>query len=385
MDFSLNEDHLALRDAVRRFCDAEYPAQNRGSPESAALAARRWAGMAELGLLGLPFDTDFGGSAQGPVELMLVAEELGRCLGGAGFISTVLLAGQLLARAGTAEQRRRWLPRVTRGELQLALALHEEGARYAWEDVQTRASQTSGGFVLHGRKILVLHGDTAGLLLVAARTSGARLDRDGLTLFAVDSAAPGLSLRGFDTLDGRRAAHIELDEVLVPTDCRLGEVGGAHALIDAVLDGALAFLCAEAAGALDALIELTAKHLRVRRQFGVPLANFQVLQHRVADMVIALEQVKSMACVAAMAMQGSEIAQRRRLVSAAKVLVSQLARQAGLGAIQLHGAMGMTDECRASHYAKRLIVIGQLFGDAQHHLARVADRELEASKISINH
>jgi pimeloyl-CoA dehydrogenase len=190
-------------------------------------------------------------------------------------------------------------------------------------------------------------------------------------VFAVDAASRGVEVRGFATLDGRRAAHVDLDAVTVPATRLLGEAGAAADAIEAAVDAGIAALCAEAAGAVEALLVHTADHLRTRKQFGAPLAKFQVLQHRVADLAMALEQLKSMACVAAMAVESGPPAQRRKLVSAAKVLASQLGRQAGLAAIQLHGAMGMTDECRVGHYAKRLIVIGQLFGDAAWHLRRV--------------
>ena len=377
MDFSLNDDHLALREAVQRFCDGEYPAQHRGNPETTAVAAQRWRGMAELGLLGLPFSGAVGGSEQGAVELMLVAQEMGRSLGGGAFASTVVLAGQLLADAATQSQSQQWLTRVVSGDLQLALALYEEGARYDWARVKTQAVSTPTGYQLNGHKTLVLHGDTAGLLLVLARTSGERADPSGLTLFVVDTDAAGVTLKGFDTLDGRRAANVEFNNVHLTTDRVLGTVGDAYARVDAALDSTIAVLCAEAAGAMDVLIEMTAEHLRTRKQFGAPLAKFQVLQHRMADMVIALEQVKSMACVAAMAVQAGDVLQRQRLVSAAKVLVSQMGRQVGLWAIQLHGAMGMTDECRVGHYAKRLMVIGQLFGDASYHLARIRQQRVK--------
>lgn len=371
MDFSLNDDHLALRDAVQRFCDGEYPAPQRGDPETAEAAARRWRGMAELGLLGLPLSAEFGGSEQGPVELLLVAQELGRSLGGGAFLSTVVLAGQLLARLGSPEQQRQWLPGLAAGRLQAALALHEDGARHAWQRVQTRAEAGPHGFVLNGRKTMVLHGDSADLLLVLARTAGAVDERRGLTVFAVDAQAPGVKVQGFGTLDGRRAAHVIFTDVVVDAERVLGPVGEAAHVLEAVLDAGAAFLCAEAAGAVDALLAQSVEHLRTRKQFGAPLAKFQVLQHRVADMAIALEQLKSMACVAAMACEAGDAAQRRRLVSAAKVLASQQGRQIGLAAIQLHGAMGMTDECRVGHYAKRLFVIGQLFGDAAWHLPQV--------------
>lgn len=364
MDFSLNDDHLALRDAVQRFCDGEYPAEHRGQAESPERAAGRWAGMAGLGLLGLPFPAEAGGSEQGPVEVMLVAQELGRALGGGAFVASTVMAGQLLTRLGSAEQQQRWLPGLASGALQASVALYEDGARYDWQRAALQAREVAGGHVLNGRKTGVLHGDSAGLLLVVARSA----ERDGLTVFAVDADAPGVRVRGFDTLDNRRAAHVDFDEVRVDASRVLGAVGQAHAAVEAALDAATAALCAEAVGVVDALIVHTAEHLRTRKQFGAPLAKFQVMQHRLADMAIALEQLKSMACVAALAIDAPEPAQRRRLVSAAKVLVSQQGRALGLQAIQMHGAMGMTDECRISHFAKRLLVIGQLFGDAAWHL-----------------
>lgn len=370
MDFSLNEDHLALTDAVRRFCDGEYPAQHRGNPESAEERLRRHAGMAEMGLLGLPLPVEYGGSGLGAIDVMLAAREFGRCLGGGAFLSGGVMAGQLLARLGSDAHKQAWLQAFAQGELQLALAVHEDGARYDWEKVAARAMPAAGGFVLHGHKTLVLDGDVAGLYLVVARTAGEAGDRHGLTVFAVDACAPGVTVRGFDTLDGRRAANLNLNEVVVGADRVLGRIDQAADDIEAILDAGAAALCAEVVGAVDALLELTTEHLRTRKQFGVPLAKFQVLQHRVADMAIALEQLKSMDCAAAMAVAGDAVASRRRLVSAAKVLASQQGRQIGMWAIQMHGAMGMTDECRVGHYAKRLMVIAQLLGDASYHLGR---------------
>lgn len=371
MDFALNDDHLALRDAVQRFCDGEYPAEHRGNPESPDQSRQRWQAMAELGLTGLPFASAVGGSEQGPVEVMLVAQELGRALGGGAWLSSTVMAGQLLAALGSPAQQQRWLPALANGTLQGALALYEPAQRYAWQQVATHAEADGEGYRISGRKTLVLHGDTARLLLVVARTSGHTGDREGLSVFAIEADTPGVQLQSFDTLDGRRAAHIRLDQVRVGADQCLGTPGQAHDALDAVLDAANAALCAEAAGAVQALIEHTTEHLRTRKQFGAPLAKFQVLQHRVADMAIALEQLKSMACAAAAAVAGGDAAQRRRVVSAAKVLASQQGRQIGLTAIQLHGGMGMTDECRVGHYTKRLMVIGQLFGDAAWHLQRL--------------
>jgi alkylation response protein AidB-like acyl-CoA dehydrogenase len=374
MDFSLDDDHVALQDAVRRYCDREYPAHERGNAETRETAARRWAGLAELGVLGLPFDPELGGSGQGAVELMLVAEELGRSLGGGAWLSSVVLAGQLLADAGTPAQCSQWLPGIASGERKLALAFAEAGSRYVLSRVATRARLEGGEIRLDGRKTMVLAGDDADAFVVVARTAGAEDDAQGLTLLLVDAAAAGVTVQGHATLDNRRAAQVSFDGVRLSADAVVGTAGGALPLIEQALDRACAALCAEAAGAIDALLTMTAEHLKTRKQFGAPLAKFQVLQHRMADMLIALEQVRSMACAAAMALDAPNAAQRRRLVSAAKVIAGQAGRHAGEWAIQLHGAMGMTDECRVGHYAKRLIVINQLFGDASHHVQRLAEQ-----------
>ncbi len=372
MDFSLDDDHLALRDAVQRWCEAEHPAQARGVLPASERAASLRAGLAGLGLLGLHVAPEHGGLGLGPVEALLAAQELGRVLDAGAFVPTALMSAALIAEAGSPAQRQRWLPALVDGRLGAALACQEPGARYALQQVRCSARWADGAWRLDGRKALVLGGDDANLLLLVARTAGAEDDAQGLTLFALDAGTPGLQRQAHDTIDGRRAAALVLDGVQAAEDCIVGPLGGALPLVQRAVDRAEAALCAEAAGALDALIQITAEHLRTRRQFGAPLAKFQALQHRVADMAIALEQVKSMACAAALALQADSAAERQRLLSAAKALTAQLARRCALDAIQLHGAMGMTDECVASRYARRLIGIGQWFGDASHHLQRFA-------------
>jgi len=368
MDFSLNDEHVALRDAVQRFCDGEYPAHQRGNLETPALAASRWAGMAELGLLGLPFDPELGGSGQSAIELMLVAQEFGRCLGGGAWLSSVVLAGQLLAEAGTPAQCSRWLPALASGELRLALAFGEADSRYDLAHVDTTARMVDGAYRIDGRKTLVSDGDAADVFFVVARSAGAINESHGLTIFAVDAKARGVHVQPFTTLDGRGAAHVDFNGVQVGADAIVGTPGEALPALETAVDGAAAALCAEAAGAIEALLDLTAEHLRTRKQFGSPLAKFQVLQHRVADMLIALEQVKSMACAAAMAVDAGDVPQRRHIVSAAKALAGQLGRQVGLAGIQLHGAMGMTDESLTAYPVRRLATIARLFGDQRDHL-----------------
>lgn len=386
MDFSLDDEQRALSDSVRRWCDSNAPAERRGNRLDAAAAATLRDGLAGLGLTGLALPEQYGGSGLSSVELMLTAQELGRALVDGDWFASAVLGGPLLASAGAAHQQARWLPDVASGALRLAVALHEEAARYDWTRTATRARATASGYLLDGSKQLVIQGESADLFLVLARLSGQPGERAGLGLLAVPRDCAGLTVRGFDTLDNRRAAHLELRAVSVPADHLIGAAAGEPAdaatpatdplataeVVEATLARACAVLCGEAAGALDALLAQTIEHLRSRQQFGQPLARFQALQHRLADLFGAVEQVKSLACAAALAADGSDRRARARICAAAKVLAGQLGREAGLTAIQMHGAMGMTDECRIGHYAKRLMVINSLCGDARHHLQTVA-------------
>ncbi|HLW11477.1 MAG TPA: acyl-CoA dehydrogenase family protein, partial [Casimicrobiaceae bacterium] len=357
MDFSLTEDHVALQDAVRRFCDGEYPAHQRGNAEDAALAARGRMGLAELGVTGLTVDPDHGGSGYGAVETMLVAQQLGRALGGAGWLASGLPAAALIGRAGSAQQRAQWLEAAATGEKVLAFAVGEADARYDIARLAVPAKETGDGWSIDGTKTLVFDGAIADAFVVVARTSGGRGDTHGLSLFLVDAKAPGITVRNFGTIDAREAAHVTFNNVTVSKGDLVGQAGEARELVEAALDRANAALCAESVGALGALLELTAEHLKTRTQFGAPLAKFQALQHRIADMLIALEQSKSMACAAAMAVDEDDAQRRGRFVSAVKAFIGDACRSAGEWAIQLHGAMGMTEECRAGHYAKRMFAI----------------------------
>lgn len=374
MDFSFSHEQIQLRDAVRRFCDHEYPADARARPNRQEGAAKRWGLMAEMGLLGLTFDPQYGGSGMSAVDLMLVMEELGRSLAGEPYFSSVVLAGALVAAAGTPAQSNALIAALAAGRLKLALTLLEPASRHELLPVTAKADLSVDGYRLNGRKTLVLDGDTADMLVVVARTTGAAHDRDGLTLFLVEPKAHGVRIDGYPTLDGRRAADIAFTDVHLARDKVLGTVGAALPLLEETMDRAIAALCAEASGALDALLALTVEYVGVRKQFGVPLARFQALQHRLVDMLIACEQVRSMACTAAMAIDGADPVQRRRLVSAAKVQAGNATRLVGQQAIQMYGAMGMTDECTVGHYVKRLMVINQLFGDVPYHLRRFAEQ-----------
>lgn len=380
MDFSLDPEQRALRDAVARFAHETWPADTRhrtaaGADEPAsadaaghAARAQRHRATAGLGLLGLALPEALGGSGLGATESMLVAQAFGAALADADWLASHVLAGQLLAQAASPAQQQRWLPPLIAGERRFALAVHEADGRYGWQPSDMQARRQADGWHLSGRKTLVLAGDTADDFLVVAHDD----QGSGATLFVIAADAPGLRVQPIRLLDGRGAAHVHLDDCQVSDDDRVGEPGGAGPLLRAALARGEAALCAECAGAAEALLQLCVEHLHTRRQFGQPLAKFQSLQHRLADMAIDLEQIRSMACVAALASEMPEPGTRDHHVSGAKALTAQLSRRIALQAIQLHGAMGMTDECRASHLAKRLIANGLLFGDAAFHLRHLA-------------
>jgi alkylation response protein AidB-like acyl-CoA dehydrogenase len=323
----------------------------------------------------LPLPSSHGGFDGDAVDMFVVMQELGRGLVVEPYFATMLGAGFL--RHGAAHGA--LLDRVAAGDLKLACALGERQSRHDLRDIATRATRAGqDGWLLHGEKKVVLHGAQAGVLIVSARTAGAQRDEDGITLFAVPVAAPGVAIRDVRMLDGQRAADVLLRDVRVDDDAVIGTVSGGWRVLEAVADYGAGLLCAEALGAMDALFAATLDYLKTRQQFGVAIGKFQALQHRMADMYVHLEQARSMALLAAVRLAGAArdpadagvAAERRRAVAAAKYRVGQAARFVGQQAIQLHGGMGVTDELPASHYFKRLSTIELTLGDADHHLAR---------------
>ncbi len=374
MDFALTEEQQLLRDSVARLVQNEYSFEARKAivGSDAGWSRAIWAKLAQLGLLGVPFgeaDGGFGGSA---VDVMVVMQELGRGLVVEPYLSTVVLGGGLIAAAGSEAQRRAWLPGIAAGERLVALAYCEPQSRHDFRDVATRAQASGDGFVLSGRKSVVLHGAAADTLLVSARTAGRQRDGGGVTLFALDARAGGVAVHGYRTIDGLRAADVELDGVRVGADAVLGPVGGGLPLLEHALDRGAAALCAEAVGVIEALNGLTLDYLKARQQFGQPIGRFQALQHRAVDMLIHAEQVKSLACLAAAKADSVDPGERRRAVSAAKSLVGRAGRAVAKEATQLHGGMGVTLELPAAHFAKRLTMIDFWLGDADWHTERFA-------------
>jgi len=374
MDFDLSEEQRLLQESVGKLIADEYDFEKRKAyaKEPAGYSSARWAQFAELGLLGIPFPESLGGSGGSAVETMIVMEAFGRGLVLEPYLATVVLGGGILRRAGSAAHQRELVPAVIAGKLRLALAHGERQARYDLADVATSARPAGGGWALSGRKAVVMHGDSADRLIVSARTAGNQRDAGGISLFLVDAGAPGVTVEGYPTVDGLRAAEIELKDVKVGPDALVGERDRGFAIVEQAVDAGIAALAAEAVGAMAAMHEITVDYLKTRRQFGVAIGSFQALQHRAVDMLVALEQARSMAYLATMMAEETDAAERRRAISAAKVQIGRSARFVGQQSIQLHGGIGMTMEYKIGHYFKRVSMIDTLFGDAEHHLRLVA-------------
>ena len=372
MDFDLTEDQRLLKESVDRLIADQYSfAQRRKyAAEPAGWSTHMWGRFAEMGLLGLPFEEAAGGFGGGPVETMIVMETFGRGLVLEPYFATVILGGGLLRRAGSAALRATLIPLITAGKLKLAFAHVERQSRYNLSDVSTTARKDGGSFVLNGAKSVVLHGDSAEKVFVTARVTGARRDRDGIGLFLVDTISPGLSRRGYPTQDGLRAAEITLSDVRVDADGVLSD--NALPMIEHVIDEAIAALCAEAVGTMQVMHDTTLDYLKTRKQFGRAIGSFQVLQHRSVDMLVALEQARSMAMFAAVMASEENPIERQRAIAAAKVQIGRSGKHVGQEAIQLHGGIGMTQEYSVGHSFKRMTMIEQLYGSADDHLAVLA-------------
>jgi pimeloyl-CoA dehydrogenase small subunit len=374
MDFELSEEQRLLKDSVERlFTDRyDFESRRRFMQEPDGWSREIWRQYAELGLLGLPFSEEHGGFGGGPVEAMIVMEAIGKALALEPYLATVVLGGGLVKYAGSNAQRAEILPKVAQGELLLAFAHVERQSRYDLADVQMTAKKSGNGFVLDGVKSLVLHGDCARGLIASARVSGERRDPDGIALFFIDAKARGVTRRGYETVDGLRAAEITFEGVQVGSDASLGEPGTSFPLVERVVHEAIAALAAEAVGAMTAMHALTVDYLRTRKQFGVPIGSFQVLQHKAVDMLMAVEEARSMMFYGTMMAGESDADARRRAMSAVKAQIGRSGRAVGQIGTQLHGGIGMTMEYQGGHYFKRLTVIDTMFGNADHHLKLLA-------------
>ena len=368
MDFNLKEEQQQFADALKRWIDRDYGFEQRMRivQSEAGVSDAAWNTLVELGMTALPVPEQQGGFSGSAVDMYVVMKELGRGLVVEPYFATVLGA-EFLKRGGAHPAL---LEQVAAGELKLACALHERQSRHDLTYIATTATPEGDGFVIDGAKSVVVHGAEADSLIVSARSAGNGRDNAGISLFVVPADAAGVTVTGFRSLDGLRAANIVFDKVKVDGAALIGAVGEGYEILDACADYGAALLCAEALGAMEALFDATLDYLKTRQQFGAPIGKFQALQHRMADMFIHLEQARSMALLAAVKAGSDDAEERRTAVSAAKYRIGEAARFIGQQAVQLHGGMGVTNELLAAHHFKRLATIELSFGDGDHHLRR---------------
>jgi pimeloyl-CoA dehydrogenase small subunit len=372
MDFSFTEEQSMLRDTVASFLQDKYDFETRRkiTASDAGWRADYWKAFAEeLGILGAPFSEELGGLGGGATENMIVLEEFGKTLVVEPYLGTVVIGGGFLKHSGHAGASD-LIGKIIGGEVITAFAYAEPQGRYNWSDLKTTAKKDGAGYVLNGHKAVVVGAPWATHLIVTARTGGGQRDAGGISVFLVDKNAKGVVTRNYPTVDGQRASEVFFENVAVGADALIGGEGAGLPLVEKVIDEATVALCAEAVGVLRKLHEGTLDYTKQRKQFGQPIATFQVLQHRMVDMFIQVEQAVSMTYMATIKIDDASADERAKATSAAKVQIGRACKFVGQNAIQLHGGMGMTDEMAIGHYFKRATMIEGLFGSVDHHLRR---------------
>jgi len=374
MNLQYSPEQQQLRESVERFVRDAYDFTRRRKTAAAdpGYDEACWQQYAAFGWLAVPFSEEDGGIGGDAVDVGIVMEGVGRGLLLEPVLANVVLAGGMLARLGNAAQKARWLQPMMGGEVKLALAHAEPGSRYETTHCSTHATRTATGWVVDGRKALVISGHVADAFVVVARTSRDVDDAVGLSAFVVPAGISGLGVQPYATHDGTRAADLSFDRVALDGEALLGDEGGAAPVLALVLDEAIAAVANEAVGAMSALCEQTLAYLKTRQQFGRAIGTNQALQHRMVDMTIALDEARSMALYGALMVREADTSKRQRALSATKIEIDRTARLVGQEAVQLHGAMGVTEELAIGHYFKRLSMIGVSFGDMNWHLQRHA-------------
>ncbi|MCW5239003.1 acyl-CoA dehydrogenase family protein [Verminephrobacter eiseniae] len=368
MDLRLSEEQQQFADSLRRWIEKDYTFEARLKiiQSDTGVSQPAYAALTELGALALAVPEEAGGMGGSAEDLMIVMKEIGRGLVVEPYFATIL-AAEFFKQAGAHKPI---LERVAAGDMKLACALNEKGAGHELFDIGLAARRDGAGYVLNGAKCPVVHGGQADGFVVSVRTGGEQRDRDGITLVYVPRDAQGLTVKDFRTFDGQRGADLAFADVRVPASAVVGQAGQGWDILEAVTDYGVALLCAEAVGAIEQANALTLDYLKTRKQFGVPIGTFQVLQHRMADMYIHQEQARSITVLAAVKVQTAAPDERRKLVSAAKVRVGKALQFVGQQAIQMHGGMGMTNEMSISHYFKRLTAIEMTLGNTGFHRSR---------------
>ncbi len=374
MDFSFTEEQTLLRNSVQGLLAAKYDFDTRRKIVKSAdgMSKEVWAQFAEMGLLAAPFSEEQGGFGGGAIETMIVLEEMGRNLVVEPYVETVVIAGGFLREGSSADQQAAHIPGIVDGSTIWAFAYAEPQGRYNLADLVTTAKKDGAGYTINGYKAVVLGAPWAQKLIVTARTSGGQRDRDGVSVFIVDKNAAGVSTRDYPTVDGRRASEITFENVKVGADALIGAEGKGLPLVEKITDQAIAAISAEAVGCMGELNKATVEYCKTRKQFGVPIGKFQVLQHRMVDMFMAYEQSVSMTYMVNLKLEENE-AERIKAAAGAKVQIGKAGRFVGQQAVQLHGGMGMTDELNVGHYFKRLTMIDTQFGNVDHQLKRYSN------------
>lgn len=374
MNFELSDEQRLLQDSVARFVQDNYALEKRIKlvATSQGFSSELWTTIAELGWLALPFDEADGGFGGGPIDTMVIMEQLGKGLVLEPFFANVVLGGGVLKRAANPQQKAELLPGFIDGTRQLTLAYAEEQARFDLHDVTTTARADGDAFVINGHKSMVANAATASQLIVSTRTSGGQVDENGISLFLIDADAEGVSMENFPTVDGLRASEVTFTDVNIDAQNLLGELDQGFTTLNAVANDAILALCAEAVGAMEVLYKDTVTYTQEREQFGHPLADFQVLQHRMVEMFMEYEQCKSLLYRATLEATQGDSATAQRSIHALKHLVGKTGIFIGENAVQTHGGMGMTEELKIGHYFKRLLIIDAQFGNADFHLQKFA-------------
>jgi alkylation response protein AidB-like acyl-CoA dehydrogenase len=376
MDIQFTEEQELLRSSIQRMLRDQYDFASRrkivGSEEG--WSRKQWGAFAELGLFAAPFSEAVGGLGGGPLSTMIIMQEFGRHLVVEPFVETIVLAGGLIEHVGSEEQKRALIPDIIAGTKIWALAWTEKGSRFDLATVATTARREGRDYVLTGEKTAVVAAPWADHLIVSARIAGHRRDRGGVSLFVVDRRAANLDLQSFKTIDGRRAAEVNLRDARGQL---LGKEGEGVAALEACRDRAIGALCAEGVGAMAELNSATLEYSKTRKQFGVTLGTFQVPQHRMVDMFIAHQEALSLMQHLNLSLDANEIGVSR-LASGAKSKIGYAGRFVADQAVQLHGGMGMTDELNVGHYFKRISSINTQFGDPAYHVLRYAQLDAAA-------
>jgi len=372
MNFDYTDEQNMLRDSIAKWAAGQYDFEKR----KASLASedgwkKNWATFAELGLLAAPLPEDFGGLGGGALDVNVVMEELGKALVVEPYVPTVVIAANALKYAGSAAQKDEHLTAIAGGERVFAFAQAEPKSRWSLSDVSTTAKKDGAGYTLSGQKAVVIGAPQADHLLVTARTAGGQRDAKGVSLFVVPKNAKGVTTRDYPTMDDTRAAEVYFENVSVGADALVGPADAALPLVERIVDEANAAYCSEAVGCLRMMHTLTHEYAKTRKQFGRAIGEFQVIQHRLVDMFMSVEEGVSMALLATLKLDEKD-ADRARAVSAAKVSIGKHGRFVGQQAVQTHGGMGVTDEMRVGHYFKRVTMLDATFGNVDYHLKRFA-------------